>query len=334
MLTNRSLFEGDSIYAIARAVEHQEIKPPSEVIGRDLPPGLDAAVMDALIRDPTYRTPTAAAFAEQLEMVINAAGDETLESWAERELREPQQAHRRWLAKVVAGHDAPKPVVGRATGSVTELAPVGKMNTLPAAFVQPVTPPSKDDIQPGQSTHIPAASEDSYPLVPRRRSAIPLLALLLVAVLAVGTAIFLMGRKSGPAVIDAPAPPPPDATIIIVGRDAPFDAPIDAPPDAAIDARTVHPPVHDAGTRHKDAAAPPDATVIAGSAGTGFLLVPHPGEYLNIILDGDVIGPTPIMTPRKISAGTHTIKLQHPTTQEVVLKRTITVRDGETVTIE
>src|SRR5262249_8868447 len=46
MLTNRSLFEGDSIYAIARAVEHQQIQPPSAVLGRDLPPGLDAAVMD------------------------------------------------------------------------------------------------------------------------------------------------------------------------------------------------------------------------------------------------------------------------------------------------
>src|SRR5262249_9582722 len=156
---------GDSIYAIARAVEHQEIKPPSEAAGRDLPAGLDAAVMDALIRDPTYRTPTAAAFAEQLEMVINAAGDETLEAWAARQLPDPREAHRVWLAKVVGGRDAPKPVIGRATGSVTELAPVGKMNTLLAASAQPVMPPSKDDIQPGQSTHIPASREDSYPLV-------------------------------------------------------------------------------------------------------------------------------------------------------------------------
>src|SRR5262245_3422499 len=169
MLTNRSLFEGDSIYAIARAVEHQEIKPPSQVLGHDLPVGLDAAVMDALIRDPTYRMPTAAAFAEQLEMVINAAGDETLESWSERELRDPREAHRQWLARVVGGRDAKMPVVGRATGSVTELAPnvIGKLQTLPSAT--PVLPPSKDDIQPGQSTHVPAASDDSFPELPRRR---------------------------------------------------------------------------------------------------------------------------------------------------------------------
>jgi len=353
MLTNRPLFEGDSIYAIARAVEHQEIQPPSVVIGSDLPAGLDAAVMDALIRDPTFRTPTAAAFAEQLEMVINAAGDETLESWADRELREPREAHRMWLARVVAGRDTPKPIVGRATGSVTELAPVGKMSTLPAAPeagtdeagrarlwarpAQPVAPPSRDDILPGQSTHIPAAGEDSYPQLPRRRLAIPLLALLLLAVLGIGTAIFLMGRKSE-AVHDAgPTPPAPDATIIVVAPEAGTDAPIDALPDAAldaaVDARTVH-QVHDAGPRHKDAAVPLDATVTAAAGGTGFLRVPHPGEYLNVILDGELIGPTPIMTPRKIPAGTHTIKLQHPSTNEVVLKRTITVRDGETVTIE
>jgi hypothetical protein len=202
-----------------------------------------------------------------------------------------------------------------------------------------VTPPSKDDIQPGQSTHIPEASEDSYPQL-RRRSALPLLALLLLGVLGVGTAIFLMSRKSGPSVVDAPAPPPPDATIIVVAPDARADSAIDAPPDAEIDAppdaHTVRPPVHDAGTRHKDAAVVPpvDAVTVAGSTGTGFLLVPHPGEYLNIILDGELIGPTPIMQPRKIPAGIHTIKLQHPSTNEVVLKRQITVRDGETVTIE
>ncbi|MBC7976593.1 MAG: serine/threonine protein kinase, partial [Myxococcales bacterium] len=66
MLTGRGLFEGDSIYAIARAVEHQEILPPSQVVGAPLPPGLDAAVMSALERDPSRRTPSAAAFAEQL----------------------------------------------------------------------------------------------------------------------------------------------------------------------------------------------------------------------------------------------------------------------------
>src|SRR5262249_14387663 len=110
MLTNRSLFEGDSIYAIARAVEHQDIRPPSVLLGSALARGLDAAVMDALIRDPTYRPPTAAAFAEQLEQVINAAGDETLESWSDRELRDSREAHRQWLARVVSGSDAKIPI--------------------------------------------------------------------------------------------------------------------------------------------------------------------------------------------------------------------------------
>jgi hypothetical protein len=326
LLTGKSLFEGDSIYAIARAVEHQDIKPPSEALGHALPPGLDAAVMDALIRDPTYRTPTAAAFAEQLEQVINAAADETLESWADRELREPREAHRHWLAKVVVGRDAAKPI-GRATGSVTELAPVGKLATLPAAVVTPMTPPSKDDLQPGQSTHLPASSEDSFPGLPRRRLAIPLLALLLIA-LAIATAVYLVKRNATVSVaVDAP-PPPIDARIVVpqpadAAPDAPPDAAPDAPPDAAV--HTVR-NSHDAGPR------PPLRD--AAPADTGSLLVPHPGDYLNIILDGDFIGPTPMMTPRALPAGRHTIKLVHPQTHEVVLSRTVTVHDGETVTIE
>ncbi|MFN0250647.1 MAG: protein kinase domain-containing protein [Kofleriaceae bacterium] len=122
MLTGQPLFDGDSIYAIARAVEHQPIAPPSAVVGRALPNGLDAAVMRALDRDLTRRTPTAARLAEELERVIGAAGDETLEAWVERELAPARQAHRAWLAGVIAGRDAPKPKIGRATGAVTAIS--------------------------------------------------------------------------------------------------------------------------------------------------------------------------------------------------------------------
>src|SRR5262249_27670514 len=103
MLTGQGLFAGDSIYAIARAVEHQQIRPPSQVVGAPLPLGLDAVVMNALDRDLSRRTPTAAAFAEELEQVVQTAGDETLEAWAARVLEGPRNVHRAWLANVVAG---------------------------------------------------------------------------------------------------------------------------------------------------------------------------------------------------------------------------------------
>ncbi|HZJ63353.1 MAG TPA: serine/threonine-protein kinase, partial [Kofleriaceae bacterium] len=86
MLAGRQLIEGDSIYHIAIAVQQQPIVPPSRVLGSELPYGLDAAVMNALERDPARRTPTAAEFAEQLEQVIQHGSGETLESWAERTL--------------------------------------------------------------------------------------------------------------------------------------------------------------------------------------------------------------------------------------------------------
>jgi serine/threonine protein kinase len=158
LLTGTGLFEGDSIYAIARSVEHQQIRPPSQVLGAPLPLGLDAAVMNALDRDLSRRTQTAAAFAEQLEQVIQTAGDETLEAWADRVLEDARIAHRAWLASVVAGRDAPRPI-GRPTGSVTALAPpIGKASTMVAPIAPAVVPTSESPPDPGASTRCPTTS--------------------------------------------------------------------------------------------------------------------------------------------------------------------------------
>lgn len=158
VLTGRGLFEGESIYAIARAVEHQALLPPSQVIGAPLPLGLDAAVMRALDRDLARRTPSAAALAEQLEEVIQSAGDETLEAWSARALEAPRLAHRAWLASIVAGKDAARP--GRATGAVTALAPLGKAATVvqPA----PARPAPDASANARREAHDPAARA-AYP---------------------------------------------------------------------------------------------------------------------------------------------------------------------------
>src|SRR5689334_7224321 len=101
MLTGQSLFQGDSIYTIALAVEQQAIAPPSRARGEALPLGLDAVVMNALDRDLSRRTPTAARFADELEQI--ARGSETIAAWTERELAGRREYHRSWLASVVAG---------------------------------------------------------------------------------------------------------------------------------------------------------------------------------------------------------------------------------------
>ena len=339
------MFEGDSIYAIALAVEHQELVPPSQLLGAPLPLGLDAVVMNALDRDLGRRTRTAAELAEQLERVIQGAADETLEAWAERALDEPRAQHRAWLAGVVAGRDAPRPI-GRSTGAVTALSaqpgppPTAAAPAAPAALPVGEPPPA-----PGASTHLAAMSEDEARALPPRRSlALPLL-LAFAVLVTVGGALWLTRRADlPPARRDAapprptPRPTPPTPRRPTRGlrrrsrrrsrcrstrrsrplpRDAGHRRPVRPPRDAG------HPVARDA-----DPAAAPDAAV-----GFGALTAKHKGDrYLNVLIDGRMIGPTPLFKLR-LATGTHVVELVDPRTTDVVTRRSVKVEAGETVTV-
>ena len=345
LLTGQPVFDGDSIYAIARAVEHLDIRPPSQVTGSQLPLGLDATVMNALDRDLVRRTPTAAALAEQLEQVIGATGDETLEAWADRELAGPRDAHRSWLAGVVAGHDAPRPSIGRATGSVTELGPLALITSLPAPAASAALP-TNDPPAAGGSTHLAAATGDELDRPPRRSLALPML-LALIVLLAIGGIVYTTRSSTTPgrdAAIALDAAAIADGGTIIAPPDAPPDAPVadagivDAqtrrgPADAA---RTVSPP--DA-TR---TVSPPDAGILAArpdaaiALGTGKLIVKHhehSPSYLEVYVDGTRFGKTPIVVARPIAAGPHLLTLIKPDTGEVVYRKSIAITDGETLTV-
>ncbi len=102
LLTGRPLFDGDSIYAVARAVEHQPIPPPSQ-LAPEVPAALDAVVLAAVARPLSDRLPTAAALAEALAAVVRTAGGPTLEAWAAEHLAADAAAHRTWLASVLGG---------------------------------------------------------------------------------------------------------------------------------------------------------------------------------------------------------------------------------------
>jgi serine/threonine protein kinase len=344
MLTGRALFEGDSIYAIALAVEQQVIVPPSQVLGAPLPLGLDAAVMNALDRNLSRRTQTAAALAEQLEQVIQSAGDETIEAWAERALAEPRDQYRAWLASVVAGRDAPRPI-GRPTGSVTALSPNAGMPPRGPTSSGPIAPaavPSGEPPpDPTASTHLAAMSDDELDRLPRRSLALPVL--LGIAVLAMVAGIYLMRRS--------PAPTQLDGGVVAPLADATADATVDAavpdvvevPPELPVDARPELP--IDAGHRRpirasRDAghSVPRDAEAIAaGTADTGrptfgALIAKHRDHYLNVVIDGHLFGVTP-MLGKPIPTGTHVIDLVDPKTFVVVVTRTVKVEVGETVTV-
>jgi len=359
LLTGRGLFEGDSIYAIARAVEHQDIQPPSQILGAALPLGLDAAVMNALDRDVLRRTPTAAAFAEQLESVIKSAGDETLEAWADRVLEQPRVAHRAWLASVVAGKDAPRPI-GRATGSVTALAPqLGKAPTMVAPIAPAALPVTEPPPDPQVSTHLAAITDDD--LRPARRSLALPIGLGMVVLAMVGGGIYFLRAPGEPAarrdagIAELPADAARDAPALDAGAapdmviDVVIDVVIDAGIDAGIDAMIEPPrePPIDAGRRRpfrmpldagrsvgRDAPAePPAATAADSTQGTGQLVVKHKGDkYRNVVLDGRIIGATP-MFGDPIPAGRHVIELVDAATSKVVLRRSVMVGPGDQVTI-
>ncbi len=334
LLTHRQLFDGDSIYAIAYAVGNQPIVPPSQALGHALPIGLDAVVMNALDRDLARRTPTAAAFAEQLEQVIQQAGGETLEAWAERALAKARDDHRAFIANITSGSELPKSV-GRATGQVTELAPIGEAKTQ-AAPISAVTPLVPE--QPGP-TSIGGTSQDALAVPPRSKLA-PLVVLLL-ALLTVGGGVYMFMRKREAVVVTRDARTVDtqiiDAAVVplpIADASVPVDAaePIDAPADAAV--RVVMRP--DAG-RHvtRDAAVVlvrPDAAV--QPTGTGFVIVKYkPGIFANITIDDGNPIPGPILRPRSLPAGRHTIKFIHPQTGDVLDTQTVTIDDGKTAEV-
>ena len=324
LLVGKALFEGDSIFAIAYAVDNQVIEPPSKALGVALPLGLDAAVMNALDRDLTRRTPTAAAFAEELEQVLQAAAGETLEAWAERELAQPRVAHRTWLAGIATGVNQLGRALGRASGEVTELgAAHGNAPTpLPAASPLVETEPG------GPGTSIGGIGVDEFS--PRRRLAPLVIGLLLL--LAAGTVAYLALHRHGTEPPRDAAPIVADARVIVV---VPADAtPVDAgEPDAMlVDAGRL-----DAGHHHADARHVPahDATPMivapdaAAPVGSGFVTIKYkPGPYANISIDGSGGMPGPIFR-RKIAAGRHVIRFLDPQTGDTLDTQTVTVDDGQ-----
>jgi len=308
MLARRALFEGDSLYTIAIAVEQQPLVPPSKPLGEPLPLGLDAAIMNALDRNLATRTPTAAAFADSLEQVISAAGTESLAAWTERALAEPREAHRAWLARVVTGESSLPKAVGRATGQVTEVA-------IPAA--PPIVPTQTPD-EPSPDTSIGADLD-----VPPRRSLAPLV---IAALLLLGGGITMYFIFH----VNRSAPPPkeaevPDAALAIDA--ARPDAPIDAPIDAAIvvDAAPHHVVVH-----HVDAAIAIDAAP-AQPTGSGIVSIRFKDRFANISIDGGPSQPGPL-NKLQLAAGPHTIRW-YEGTGELRNTKTITVHDGDKLTV-
>lgn len=372
LLAGDRLFQGDSVYAIARAIEHQPIAPPS-TLAPGLPAGIDDVVLGALRRNPAERQASAAVFAEQLERVAQRAGGDTLERWAQRVLAPQREAHERWLAGVLGGGTTPAPM-GRATGAVTAMAlpalPPAVAPTLPALAAPEPKPPAQaiEDAPPAPRLEEPARGprpgETTELTTPRggagRRWAAVLVGMLALA--ALGSWLVLRwqpapshssgGDGGADAVVvvrapidaregmtsDAAAPDPSDAMAPSPGPDA-------APPELR-DARARPPqrdarerPGRDARPASRDARpAPPDAAVPATSrdaapaAGGTGSIRVLAEPYANVMIDDVPYGPTPILS-RKLPAGRHELRLVDPVTGAVRLRRTIEVVAGKQLVV-
>lgn len=332
LLTGEPVFHGESVYAIARAIETADIEPPSQLLGETLPDGLDEVVMTGMRRDPDERFQNALAMAEALERVAERAGGESLERFARRELADELAEHRAWLRDIVDSPDgARRRPIGRASGVMTAQA-------VPAGDGPPLSP--RRLAEAAVSVDTGSSTDDELRLLRQARGSrgrvIALVALL--GILA-GAAAWLLWRRSGGEEVAAAAIA--DAGVALA--QAPADAAprvAETPPDAAAVAVVDPPPPGpapvpvraDRGHRHRSR---PDAGVAVrpppppppAATGTGRLTIAA-DPYALVRIDGVEIGSTPIFD-RPIAAGSHEVVLVHPDSGAVRMKKTVQIRAGK-----
>ncbi len=324
LLTGEPLFYADSVYAVARMIEHEDVAPPSATRG-PLPDGLDDAVMQALSRDPAERFQTAEAFAAALEAVADKADTEQLPGFARRALAAELDEHRAWLRGVLSEVDsalADRGARGRASGVMT--APADE--AIAAALSERAG---------AEAAAVAEAEPESVAVAEAGRRGGWWIAVAAIA-LVTGAAVWLATRDAGEptrtaAIEVADAAPMADAAPVAV---APADAaPVlvaiaDASTPTALrprEPRRPRPKPDAAVVRPRDP--PPPAT-----ATTFGLLTVAAEPYALVRIDGKEIGATPILR-RRIATGSHEVVLVNPDSGTVRLTRTIQVDEGKLVRI-
>jgi serine/threonine-protein kinase len=296
MLTSERLFGGDSLLAVARAIEVDPIAPPSQSAG-PLPPGIDEAVMTALERDPALRWPTAMGFARALDSA--AAGGETLADFAARVLFLERERHREWLSEV--------------------LSAVGTRLSLPRGRPSGVmTAPAPPDLEEPRVT----ARRAKVRATSRRSAVLVIAAAALAALAAVLWAIGLTrgggerdAADAAPAITAAVVPPP--------------DAAPPPPPPIPVDSAPA-PPRKTPGRGHRPPPPPvtkPPPAAEKKDPGTITITVLS-GSYADVTIDGKLEGNTPIHK-QSIAAGEHEVVLTDPASGKVRYRKTVTIESGK-----
>ncbi len=107
LLTGRRLFSKGK-GGLADATTRRKVPKPSTIIP-SVPKQLETIVMKGLMKVPRSRYADAKEMAAALEAYLSAAGGESLESFAERELEEDKEHHRNWLQSVMDAPTGPTP---------------------------------------------------------------------------------------------------------------------------------------------------------------------------------------------------------------------------------
>ena len=318
LLTGHPVYDGDSIYAIAAAMQDGDVEAPSAKAGQ-LPPDLDQAVLRGLEQIPTKRFPSALAMAEELERIANRDNGESLQQFAARTLVEPYQQHRAWLAQLLSNFADRRTRRGRATG------------------VQTAQHPSSDPANLPPSTTAPFVRYGRVII-----GGVAVAALLAGAVMLVGTTL---GPQASSRVSLIPsASTPGDAHV--GNRDAaprrtdgqqssvvdaapkqnPTAPPFPSRPPATRTGKTRAAP-RGSKKKHPPATAQPQKQAVPA----GFVTIAAT-PYALVRIDGKEIGATPIIR-RKIPAGKHTVILVSPDTGQVRLRKIIQVPANGTIRV-
>jgi len=309
LLTGEPLFAADNIFALADKVRGARIPPPSQKV--EMPQGLDDAVLRGLARDPDGRYPSAAAMADALETVANAADAESLGAYAERAMVEARTNHRRFLHDLVTneGATAPTPALA-ADGRAPDVATL-------AATANTLLREPKDTNEALAAAGL------------RRRRWLAWSASLVALAALGGGGLWLTDRWPGTADIEPPAVEPPVTPTVAV---EPEPTPVEpAAVEPAKEKKKAKRKKRKRAARGKqpakakavetDSSPPPTPTEF------GFLKVTAT-PYANVRIDGRLVGPTPLMRHR-LPVGDHDIELIDPETGVTRLARKVNVKEDQ-----
>ncbi|MCA9542961.1 MAG: serine/threonine protein kinase [Myxococcales bacterium] len=236
MLAGEAPFQGDNPLSILIAHVNQHARPFRQLDNPpEVPPALEAVVFKALAKHPDGRQASADVLLAELDAVDAILDGAPYEAYADR------------LPPTLVGGDGTPSIVGPAiipqgSDSTAHGAVGGNTEVLAEAAM------SASDPTAFEVGSMPLAMDPSDLQAPRSKA--PLLAILLVALVAVGAGVAFMMSGGEPAVPDAGVGQTLASTTPSVGGRAPTTA---APASAAADAA-----LKDAGPQD---AAPPDAAV-------------------------------------------------------------------------